>query len=186
MPDEQRVLGNQFLWHSDLLKHEGNFIAKVTGGMRTSKKNNNFYPIIFSGDQLEYVLMSEHAGIEKALDAAPRNVWLLFTATGNREGADLVLEPADGTPVQGEISYEPVEEGLPRTFRYESVMDAYMQALASAHDLQEWFENAFEREMTEDDRKLATILVNVNMVLHNIEKSCVLFLARETIFQQIR
>jgi hypothetical protein len=155
----EKVLGKDFVWHSDIVKFERDFVAQVKSAKRLSKKGNYFYPIVFLEDNEEYVLMPEHDGIERVLDAAPLKTWLLFTATGSRSDADLVVEPLDDTPVgkdtpEKAVTYEPVAE-----YTYNNLFEAYSNALATAADLQAWFEEAFDRPLNDLDHRIATTLL---------------------------
>jgi hypothetical protein len=165
---------SDWLYHSHVVK-DSEFIAKITSDAQQSPKGKDpFFKIQLREDGSEYNLTPENAKCVAVMAGAPKHQWLRFTATGNRDGADLVLEPAMETsdpytgnaPADYQAPYPtgygggemsgtiPVVSVNP----YNSLYDAYQDCLVVANDLRTWYMEVIGRDMDHVDQDLATSL----------------------------
>ena len=161
---------SDWLYHSHVVRADA-FIAKIISDAKPSIKGNDpYFRIQLRDDGNEYNLTAENGKCVAVMAGAKKHAWLRFTATGNREGADLVLEETDFA-VTGEPSYtgavpetqgEAVVSGpgypLESVNPYDSLFDAYQDCLIAANDLREWYVEVIGRDMDHVDQDLATSL----------------------------
>jgi hypothetical protein len=151
-----RAFEKKWIYNKEV-KATDNFVAMITGPQKFAAQSGNpYFPIRYQADGESYMYFPENDAQTQALTTALQNTWYRWDATGWKEDATLGLFPVDGgAPVTQtpKPTYEPAPTD--EFYGYDSVFDAYMACLAAADDVQAWFKNAFEREMTELDHKVA-------------------------------